>query len=447
MFVGIDFGTSNSSIGVFHSNELQLFELDPDNHNPYVLPSFTYITREQEVFVGVKAINTYLAQETGRHPVWEKRYLGDMQITVSGGKNPIVYMQDIMVDVDVAAKGRLLQSVKTGLQNPDYQGTQIFDRYYRIEELIAILLSHLREKCETVMKQDVEQVVLGRPVKFSDKPDVDAAAQEKLVEAAKLAGFKEVYFELEPIGGAYLYHQTQSARQVILVFDFGGGTLDLTVMEVGGKNPPVTIATHGVLLGGDDLTAALMRKLLPFFGESAMFADGLPVPAHIFEKLYNWKNIVELSKPQYADIFKDAKKGNGSLGIQRLEKLVREKQGFKLFQTLEQTKIKLSSEYYEKFAFFESDLKIKELFLRSHFEDLIRHEISMVDDSLDELMQMSGLQDSQIKAVLRTGGSSEIPLVIERLAARFGHDRIKDINPFTTIVGGLALKAHELSKN
>ena len=130
-----------------------------------------------------------------------------------------------------------------------------------------------------------------------------------------------------------------------------------------------------------------------------------------------------------------------------MEKLVHEKQGFKLFQELEQIKIGLSSEYYEKFAFFENDLKINEYFLRSHFEDLIRREISMIDDSLDEIMRKSGLQDSQIQAVLRTGGSSEIPLVIERLASRFGYDRIKDINPFTTIVGGLALKAHELSKN
>jgi molecular chaperone DnaK (HSP70) len=60
-------------------------------------------------------------------------------------------------------------------------------------------------------------------------------------------------------------------------------------------------------------------------------------------------------------------------------------------------------------------------------------------------MAKSGLKDDRIQAVLRTGGSAEIPIFIERLSARFGPDRIKEINPFTTIVGGLALKGHELA--
>ncbi len=348
MFAGIDFGTSNSSIGVFQSGKLQLFDLDSRHQNPHVLPSFIYISKEQKVEVGLQAIETYLEQETGRRPIWEKRYLGDMQITVSGGKNPIVYTHDIMVDVDVAANGRLMQSIKTALQNRDYKGTEVFDHFYQIEDLIAILLRALREKSESSLQQDVDQVVMGRPVKFSDDPEVDAQAQEKLLSAARLAGFKDITFELEPIGGAYLYHQTQPTRQKIFVFDFGGGTLDMTIMEVGGNLPPETLATHGVILGGDDLAAALMQPLLKLFGMGANLRDGLPVPAYIFERLHNWKNLVELSKPEYASIFKEGKPGNDLVGLERLEKLVKEKQGFKLFQELEKIKVDLSSEYYKK---------------------------------------------------------------------------------------------------
>ena len=445
MFVGIDFGTSNSSIGVYRDNQLRLFDLDPGYHNPQVLPSYTYITKEQEVFVGVTAINKYLEQETGRRPLWEKRYLGETQITVSGGKNPIVYMHDIMVDIDIVARGRLMHSIKTGLQNPSYEGTQVFDQYFRIEDLIAILLRQLREKCEQSLQTDVDQVVMGRPVKFSDKPEVDARAQEKLETAARLAGFKDIAFELEPIGGAYLYHQTQPTHQNILVFDFGGGTLDMTVMEVGGDQAPRTIATEGVLLGGDDLTSAMMGKLVNLFGQGASLKNGLPIPSHIFEKLYNWKNMVELSKPEYSPIFKEAKEGSDPQGIERLEKLVQEKLGFTLFQELERIKINLSSEYYNRFEFFDGALKISELFFRSHFEDLIQDELRMVDQAVDSVMAKSGLKDDRIQAVLRTGGSAEIPIFIERLSARFGPDRIKEINPFTTIVGGLALKGHELA--
>jgi len=98
-------------------------------------------------------------------------------------------------------------------------------------------------------------------------------------------------------------------------------------------------------------------------------------------------------------------------------------------------------------SFFEKDLQFKELILRTHFERLIQEELDMVDKALDELMLKSGLKSDQIQAVLRTGGSSEVPIFIERLSERFGYDRIKEINPFTTIVGGLALKGYELSKN
>ncbi len=445
MFVGIDFGTSNSSVSVYSSGELSFFDLDPYHHNPHVLPSFIHINDEQNILVGVEAVNAYLEQETGRKPVWEKRYLGEMQITVSGGKNPIVYMQDILVDIDTAAKGRLLQSIKTGLQNPGYKGTQIFDRYYTIEELIAILLKALRVKCETQLQQDIDQVVLGRPVKFSHKPEVDTLAQEKLFRAAQLAGFKDVVFEFEPVGGAYLYHQTRTERENVLVFDFGGGTLDMTIMEVGGVQSPVTIASHGVILGGDDLTANLMQKLLRFFGQEALLPDGLPVPAYIFEMLFNWKNIVELSKPEHANIINEAVRGSDPIAAKRLKKLVEEKHGFRLFQLLDSIKINLSTDYYARFDFFEADLKIKDHFLRTHFEALIQAEINMINQEIEALMNRSGLSDDQIHAVLRTGGSSEIPVVIEQLTNRFGYDRIKEINPFTTIVGGLALKAHELS--
>lgn len=445
MFVGIDFGTSNSSIGVFQDNKLRMFELDPANANPNVLPSFTYINREQEVFTGIKAVDLYLEQETGRHPVWEKRYSGAFEMTVAGSEDdPIMYMQDIITDVDVAANGRLMQSIKTGLRDPRYLGTQIFDRFYTIEELIAILLTRLRVSCEESMGQPVTRAVMGRPVKFAEEPEVDELAQKKLLKAANMAGFNDVVFEYEPIGGAYMYHQSQPERQNILVFDFGGGTLDMTVIEVGGNIPPRTIATHGVLLGGDDLTAALMKKLFHYFGENATLSDGLPVPAYFFELLYNWQDMVELSRPKYARIFKQAKEGSDPIGARRLEALVMEKLGFKLFRELEKGKIALSSNLFTTVRFFEDDLAFRQTILRTHFEYCIRKELITVEKAIDEVMRKSNLRTDQIQAVLRTGGSSEVPVIIELLSKKFGADKVREINPFTTVVGGLAIKAQEI---
>jgi hypothetical chaperone protein len=447
MFVGLDFGTSNSSVGVFEDNRLQLFKLDSANVNPYVMPSYTYITRDQQIYVGVEAVQKFLEQETGRRPRWERRNLGVLEMTVASDvSDAITYYDDITVEIDVAAQGRLLQSIKTGLRDPKYGGTQVFERYYSIEELIAILLRQLREKCEREIKQPVWQVVIGRPVKYADDEETDVRAQQKMLEAARLAGFKEVVFELEPIGGAYLYHQQTAQREKIMVFDFGGGTLDMTVVEVGGSQPPVTIATHGVLLGGDDLTSALMRKLFRFFGENSRMADGLPFPAYIFSMLYSWQNMVELSRPQFAPIFKSARDGSDPDGIQRLETLINQKLGFQLLRDLDQLKIKLSKDYYAWLDFNRGDLQLKELILRSRFEELIQQDVERVGRAVDELLKKSGLQNNQIQAVLRTGGSSEIPIFINLLADRFGLEKIKNIDPLTTVVGGLAVKGYELSR-
>lgn len=447
MFVGVDFGTSNSSIGLYQDQKLQFFSLDSGHINPNILPSLAYITREHQVSVGSRAVEDYLEQETGRRPVWGKQNLGAIEITVAGaGKGPIVYKQPVIVDVDVAAKGRLLQSVKTILRDAKYEGTQIFGRFYTVEELVAILLAELRRKCEAATEQPVERVVMGRPVKFSDDQQTDSRAEQILADAARLAGFKEVVFELEPIGGAYLFHQNQTERQNILVFDFGGGTLDMTIIEVGGAQPPKTIATQGVLLGGDDLTAVLVQNLYHYFGKGSLLADGLPFPSHIFQMLNNWQNIVELSRPQYAQIIEQAKHGSDSLGAQRLENLANKKLGFKLFRELERVKIGLSSSHFMAMSFMEEELKFSETILRTRFEKQIEKEVQMVDEAIDELMHKSGLKAEQIQAVLRTGGSSEIPVFINLLARRFGEDRICGIDSFTTIVGGLALKAYELSQ-
>jgi len=448
MFVGVDFGTSNSSIAVYNGNELRLFNIDPLCLNPKVLPSYTFVTKDHSTFVGIEAIEKYLELETGRPAVWEKRKAGQVEVTVAGpGKGPIIYMQDLIVEVDIAANGRLLQSIKSALRDSKYDGTQIFDRFYTIEELISLLLTTLRETCEQSIKQPVRNVVIGRPVKFSDNADTDRRAEEKLLQAAKLAGFEQVVFELEPIGGAYLYHQTASEREKVLVFDFGGGTLDMTIMEIGGPLAPETIATHGLLLGGNDIDAALMHTLLRFFGEGSTLDSGYPFPSHIFEMLFSWQNMVELSRPEYVGLFRQAQNGSDPQGIRRLENLVRNKLGFKLFQKLEQAKVNLSSGHSTQIQFDEQEINLRNTITRSQFEQLIVEELTLVDEAIDELLRKSGLRAEQVNAVLRTGGSSSIPAFIDLLADRFGLHRIKELNLLTTIVGGLAVKGYKLASH
>jgi hypothetical chaperone protein len=319
-------------------------------------------------------------------------------------------------------------------------------KYYKVEELIAIILRDLRGKCAQAMGTDPTGVVMGRPVKFSDEPDTDARAQAKIEAAARLAGFDDVQFEYEPVAAAYLYHQQSPVRQPILVFDFGGGTLDFTVMEVGGGKSPKVLSTYGLLLGGDDLDRAILQPLKKFFGEGATMRNRTPLPAHLMGMLDSWQTMVMLSRHEYKAILRDARRGSDPDSILRLETLVNRNLGFSLFQEIERAKIMLSKEATAWIQMEEEGLRLKDLISRPQFERLIAPYIEQVNDALDETLRLSGLSADQIQAVLRTGGSSEIPAFIRLLGEKFGHDRLRELSPFETIVGGLAIKAAEISQ-
>ena len=224
MRIGIDFGTTNSSVAHFDGTKLHPVQLDPPNENPRVLPSLIWIDRDYQTQIGTGAAQEYMRRETGRHIVWSRRELGAIEIIVAGGgSGPIHYWHEVNVVTDINANGRLLQSVKTALRDPRYEGTVIFDRYYTIDELIALVLRGMKERAEAQFEDTCDSVVLGRPVRFSDDPAVTARAEELLYRAGRIAGFSEITFQMEPVAAAHLYHREAARRETALVFDFGGG--------------------------------------------------------------------------------------------------------------------------------------------------------------------------------------------------------------------------------
>ncbi|HSQ38791.1 MAG TPA: Hsp70 family protein, partial [Anaerolineales bacterium] len=296
--IGIDFGTTNSSVAYYDGKRLHPIELDAANENPHVLPSLIYMDRNYHAVLGMQAANEYLARETGRRIVWERKEIHPIEIIVGGaGSGPIRYWHDLYIDTDVGANGRLLQSVKTALRDPRYEGTDIFERYFTIDELIAIILRSMKARAEAQLGETCDSGVLGRPVRFSDDPNVTQRAEESLYKSALYAGFRDVSFQMEPIGAAHLYHITAAKREIALIFDFGGGTLDLTIAEVGGKQPPSVIATRGVLVGGDDLDRRVMLSLLKYFGKGGRVDGGMDFPPDYLDLLHAWQTMPELSRP------------------------------------------------------------------------------------------------------------------------------------------------------
>lgn len=450
MEVGIDFGTTNSSLARYDGHDVQYFTLDPVNKDPRLLPSLIYIPRSHQPVVGFGAAKRYIAENVGRPIRYEKRFVGEIEIMVAGtGGSPIIYNEKIFAYEDVEAPGRFLQSVKTVLRDESYGGTFVFRKHYTARALIALILKQARTQAERTLKQPLTHVVLGRPVMFSEDPKIDEQAQHTLYEAAQDAGFKEATFELEPVAAAYAYHVQAKKRQTALVFDFGGGTLDFTIVRLGGATAPEVVATQGVLLGGDDIDHRIVKTMEKYFGAATTFKPGmggqeLPFPSYITSHIQNWQTLLELATPENAKIIDQAlRTGSNPLRIRALKSLIHNNLGFSLRNEAERAKIALSDNLYALFTFKGPDINISEAYTRTRLENQLRRTVDQINRGLDALLSEAGMSADQVDVVLRTGGSASIPLYINLLETRFGAAKVVAQDAFTSITAGLAIVAHE----
>lgn len=457
MWLGIDFGTTNTSAAVYDGNKLDYIPLDPQNSSAYNLRSMIYVDDQHRVRLGVDAVQTFLREDTGRPVVLEEKVVGTIENTVAsqgfetgeqGG--PITIIYDVLIDEDVAIRGRLLQSIKTGLRSAAYQGTKISGRYYTIEELIAFILGHVRRRSEQYLDQPVQQALIGRPVTFSHDPAVDQLAEEKIRRAAHLAGLTQVDFMPEPVAAAAFYASRTPHEQTLLVFDFGGGTLDLTVLKISASGQQEVLAAVGVLVGGDDLDSAIMRgKVAPYFGtQSAIDVnfDGrlIPFPEDLAELLEQWQTIPTLTRRENLQVIqRGIQYGNDRAAFQALETLATKNYGFALFQAIEQAKCDLSQQTAATIELQLAEIQLAAELLREEFNALIGYERAEVRRGIREAIAAAGLKPEQIGVVVATGGSSSIPAFQALLRREIPGAEIVISDPFGSVTGGLAIHAYQ----
>nr|MCU0494350.1 Hsp70 family protein [Chloroflexaceae bacterium] len=296
MRVGLDFGTTNSSAGFYDGDRLTLLPLDPVNASPSILRSTLFMTREGAPYIGREAINRFTESNVGREIEYEWRYIGEAEVTFADFGTT---MQALYVKVDANAPGRLFQSLKTGLRDRGFTHTNVFGRYYTLESLIAVVLRLILERIESHTGTKVTGMVVGRPVHYATDPAADALAFERMQAACKLAQLPEVTFLEEPSAAALSYARTAQGEQHVLVFDFGGGTLDVTIMRLDGKGGRSVLSTDGVPVGGDLLDQRLvMGRMLPHFGAGTTLGPRrLPFPNHVLEHLAEWQTFTDLTQP------------------------------------------------------------------------------------------------------------------------------------------------------
>ena len=439
--VGIDFGTSNSGVAVYRGNQVQLLPIDNRNLVPEVVKTILYITSDHRYFIGQEAVELYYKQNINRQRRFVKKWAGE--IDYHGAD--MHYVRDIFVYVDELQPGRLLQFIKTALRSEKYTGTQVFDRFYSLSDIIGVYLRLLKQRAETLLKEEISGVTLGRPVKFSNNPELDRKAQETLHQAALEAGFSQVDFELEPVAAALYYELSLNKPANALIFDFGGGTLDLTIMRLGDPQERRVYASGGIGIAGSDFDRTIItRRMLSHFGKGIVQHE--PEIQKLIDTVPDWAALPELSTPRArAELEGAIQRGLAPVRLKALESLIFNDLAFSFYNMVEGTKIKLSGESVAVARMKEKGLDIWEMYTRNQFEKDIQELRQQIKEVLLTTVADAGLEPGQIDAIVKTGGSSNIPAFTQMLADIFGMGRVKASDVFSSVTAGLAIKAYQTS--
>ncbi len=441
MRIGLDFGTTNSSAAVFDGRCVRLLNIDPRGPEPAIMRSALFISRDGAPFVGREAIDRFTEGNVGREIEYMWRYIGETEVTLAEFGTVI---QALYAHVDSNTPGRLFQSLKSHLRDGGFSSTDVFGTRYTLEQLIAVILRIVLQRVEAELGQRVTGMVIGRPVHYALDPAADALAIERMRRACEIAELPPFEFLPEPTAAAFAYASTVQREQRVLVFDFGGGTLDVTVMAVTDRGVTTVLATDGVPIGGDLMDRRIvMGKLLAHFGEGATLGPRrLPLPAILLDHLSEWQSIVDLTQPRYLDIIDEAiRTGNRPKELRALRTLVRENYGLPLYETVERAKVRLSNDRSATIAMHVPGIQFEEVLERWDFERLIGPDVRAVGACVDRALAAAGLSHDEIDVVLRTGGSSRIPCFVRMLAARFGAERLQEMDVFTGVASGLAIAA------
>jgi hypothetical chaperone protein len=441
MRIGMDFGTTNSGAAVFDGEHVNVLPLEPASS---VMRSIIYLTRDHELHVGQAAIELYNEQNINRERRMVRKRVGRIEMLFAEIGE---LATDVHVLVDELEPGRLMRSLKSALATP-YSGTVIYGKRYSLEELIALYLGAVRERASALLDEEITQVVLGRPVHFvsAEQDEDDLRAEDRLRKAALMAGFEQVDFEFEPVAAARHYALSITTPQTILVYDFGGGTLDLTVMRIVPGQPAEILAVGGVGIAGDRFDQRIVEQtLLPHFGSDVTWGDkSLPVPRHLIEQITAWEGLSTLATLETRSfIHKMQARCSAPARLYALESLIFNFYGFALFETVERTKRQLSESPFEVLRFVGTDIDLWQPITRSQFESIIRPDLRRIREAVQDVVRRSGLSPRQIDAVVRTGGSSSIPAFLDMLGELFGADKLVTEDLFTGVTAGLGICAWE----
>jgi molecular chaperone DnaK len=371
--IGIDLGTTNSVVAVMEGGEPVVIT-NPEGNR--LTPSVVAFTKAGERLVGQVAKRQ--AVTNPENTVFSiKRFMGRRFDEVNEEMK--------MVPYTVVAAGNDVR-------------VKALDKDYAPPEISAMILQKLKQAAEEYLGQTITKAVITVPAYFND------AQRQATKEAGKIAGLEVMRIVNEPTAAALAYGLDKKKDETIAVYDFGGGTFDLSILEVGEGVVEVKATNGDTHLGGDNLDQRIIDWIIAEFKKS----DG-----------------IDLSKDRMA--------------LQRLKE-AGEKAKMEL-STVMETDINLPFITADQSGPKHLQMKLT----RSKFEQLVEDLLQKTVGPTKQALSDAGLDPSKIDEVVLVGGSTRIPRVQQIVKDLFGKEPHKGVNPDEVVAVGAAIQAGVLA--
>jgi molecular chaperone DnaK len=374
--IGIDLGTTNSVVAVMEGGDPVVI---PNAEGTRTTPSVVAYTKDKERLVGQVAKRQAVTNPS--NTIFSiKRFVGRKCSEVTSERKLVPY------EIECDTQDRVQVKVPNA------------DKTFTPPELSAMILQKMKQTAEDYLGADVTQAVITVPAYFND------AQRQATKDAGKIAGLEVLRIINEPTAAALAYGLDKKSEEKIAVFDLGGGTYDISVLELGDGVFEVKATNGDTHLGGDDFD----------------------------QRIIDWL-VTEFKKDQGIDLSQDP------MALQRLKEAA-EKAKCELSST-SQTDINLPFITADQSGPKHLNVSLS----RSKFEQMVDDLIERTMEPMQKALADAGLEPSDIDEVILVGGSTRIPKIQDTVREFFGKEPHKGVNPDEVVGIGAAIQGGVLA--
>ena len=369
--IGIDLGTTNSCVAVYEGGEAKVI---PNKEGKNTTPSVVAFTDKGEVLVGDPA---------------KRQAITNPENTISSIKR----IMGLMMDEETAKAAHDKVTYKI-VDKDGMAAVNVAGKVYTPQEVSAKILTKLKEDAEAYIGSQVTDAVITVPAYFND------AQRKATKDAGTIAGLNVLRIINEPTASALAYGLESKAEENVLVYDLGGGTFDVTVLEISDGTFEVLSTDGNAFLGGDDFD----NKIVDFLSEEFKAEHGIDLK-------------------------------NDKMALQRLKDAAENAK--KELSSSTETEINLP--FITADATGPKHLVVK--LTRAKFEGMIEKLIAETIDHIKTAMKESDLENGDIKEIIMVGGSTRVPAAQEAVSKYFGGKELnKGVNPDEVVAAGAAIQ-------